>query len=55
MLGLEIAWQHQTVNLGRLLLVSGLGPLKRFGGWGLTEASCFLFDRILEVMKHESR
>ena len=37
-LGLEIPRRSQAVNLGQLLLVPGLG---------LTEASCFLFERIL--------
>ena len=39
MLGLQIPKQSQTVNLGWLLLVLGLG---------LTEATCCLFDRIRE-------
>ena len=46
MLVLEIPRQSKAVNLGRLLLVLGLG---------LTEASCCLFDRTEEVVKHESR
>ena len=46
MLGLEIPRQSQAVNLGWLLLVLGLG---------LTEASCCMFDRILEVVKHKLR
>ena len=44
------------MNLGWLLLVLGLGPLsKRYRDWGLTEASCCLFERTEEVVKHESR
>ena len=47
MLGLEIPRGKQAVNLGRLLLVLGLGPLsKRYRGWGLTDAGCCLFERI---------
>ena len=46
MLGLEIPSQIQAVNVGWLLLVLVLG---------LTEASCCLFERIKEVVKHESR
>ena len=46
MLGLEIPRQSQAVNLGWLLL----GP-----GLGLIEASCCLFDRTYEVVKHEPR
>ena len=44
MVSLEIP--SQAVNLGWMLLVLGLG---------LTEASCCLFNRILEVEKHEPR
>ena len=44
------------MDLGWLLLVPGLGPFSMmFGSWGLTEASCCLFERIKEVVKHESR
>ena len=47
MLDLEIPRGKQAVNLGRLLLVLGLGPLsKRYRDWGLTEAGCCLFDGI---------
>ena len=46
MLGLEIPRRSPAVNLGWLLLVPCLG---------LTEASCCLFDRPEEVVKHESR
>ena len=47
MLGLEIPRQSQIVNLGWLLLVLDLVPWsKRYGGWGLTEDSYCLFDRI---------
>ena len=43
LVGLEISGESQALNLGWLLLVSGLG---------LTEASCCLFDRIYKVLKH---
>ena len=43
---MEIPRQCQAVNLSVLLPVVGLG---------LTEASCCLFDRIEEVVKHEQR
>ena len=48
MLGLEIPRGSKAVNLGWvLLLVLGLESLrKRYEGWGLTEASCCLFERI---------
>ena len=47
LLGLEIPRQSQAVNLGQLLLLLGPGPLsKRYGNWGLTEASCCLFERV---------
>ena len=47
MLGLEIPRRSQAVNVDSLLLVLGLGPLsKRYEGWGLTEASSCLFERI---------
>ena len=45
-LSLEISRQSHAVNLGWLLLVSRLG---------LTEASCCLYERIQEVVKHEPR
>ena len=54
MLGLEIPRPRQAVNLGWVVLVPGLGPLsKRYRDWGFTEASCCLFERIKEVVKHE--
>ena len=28
---------------------------KRYGVWGLTDTGCRLFERIWEVVKHESR
>ena len=46
MLGSEIPRRSQAVNLGWLLLVLGLGH---------TETSYCLFERILEVVKHEPR
>ena len=46
MLGLKIPRQSQAENLGWLLLVLGLG---------LNEASCCLFERISEVVKHKPR
>ena len=47
MLDLEIPRGKQAVNLGRLLLVLGLGPLsKRYRDWEHTEACCCLFYRI---------
>ena len=46
MLSLEIPREHQAVNLGWLQLVLDLG---------LTEASCCLFARIWEIVKHEPR
>ena len=46
MLGLDISRWSRAVNLSWLLLVLGLG---------LTETSCCLCERILEVMKQEPR
>ena len=47
MLVLKILRESLSVNLDRLLLVPGLGPLsKRYWDWGLTEAVCCLFERI---------
>ena len=46
MLGLEIPRRSQAMNLGWLLLVPGLA---------LTGASCCLFDRIEEAVKHKPR
>lgn len=51
--GLRDFQGSQAVSLYCLLLIPGLGPLrKRFGGSGLTEAGYCLFDKILEVVKH---
>ena len=46
MLCLDVPRGNHTVNLGWLLPVLGLG---------LTEASCCLFERISEVLKHQPR
>ena len=56
MLDLENPRQSHAANLGWLLLVPGLGPLiKRYRGWGLTEAGCCLIERFLEAVRHEPR
>ena len=47
MLGLEIPRKSEAVNLYLLLLMPGLGQVsKRYLGWGLTEGSYCLFERI---------
>ena len=46
-LGLEIPRKSEAVNLYLLLLMPGLGQVsKRYLGWGLTEGSYCLFEKI---------